>query len=137
MKPQSRERKAVLIIDNNERIQALFQNLLQDLGFETHTTWSGYEALGLLEAGGVDVLVVDDYLDDLQVDDFLKRVGHFPIQPWIIVIQATAPSEKSIRQYASLGSLSVVRKHHVAEVCKAVSSCCIEDPLAKIRVKEV
>jgi CheY-like chemotaxis protein len=132
--PQRREKKAVLIIDNDERIQVLFQNLLQDLGFETRTTWSGYEALGLLETGGVDVLVVDDYVADLHVDDLLKRVGHFPIQPWIIVIQATAPSEKSIRQYALLGSLSVVRKHHVAEVCKAVSSCCIEDPLAKIRV---
>jgi CheY-like chemotaxis protein len=134
MKPQSRDRKAVLIIDNDERIQALFQNLLQDFGFETRTTWSGYEALGLLKAGDVDVLVVDDYVADLHVDDFLKRVGHLPIQPWIIVMQATAPSEKSIRQYALLGSLSVVRKHHVAEVCKAVSSCCIEDPLAKIRV---
>ncbi len=68
MKPQSSERKAVLIIDNDERIQALFQNLLKDLGFETRTTWSGYEALGLLEAGGVDVLVVDNYIADLHVE---------------------------------------------------------------------
>jgi hypothetical protein len=70
---------------------ALFRNLLQDVGFgfEARTTWSGYEALSVLEARGVDVLVVDDYVGDLHVGDFLKRVGHLAIQPWIIVMQAT------------------------------------------------
>lgn len=129
---QSRHGSVVLIIDNDERVQAAFQNLLQDMGFETHTTWSGYEALTLLESGRVDVLVVDDYVANLHVLDFLKRVGHLPIQPWIVVMQAAAANDNSMRQYALLGALSV--KHDVAEVCRAVSSCCMDDPLAKVRV---
>jgi two-component system alkaline phosphatase synthesis response regulator PhoP len=137
--PSSLERprhknKTALIVDNDEKIQRLLQGILQDLGFETRTTWSGYEALELIKSDHLDVLVVDDYVPDLHFRDLLKRVGQLPIQPWIVVMQAAAPTPGDVRRYALLGVSSVVPKHHLAELCKAVSSCCIEDPLAKTRV---
>jgi CheY-like chemotaxis protein len=126
--------KTALIVDNDEKIQRLLQGMLQDLGFETCITWSGYEALALLESGRVDLLLVDDYVPDLHFHDLLKRVGQLPIRPWIVVMQAAAPTFDHVQQYALLGASSVVRKHNVAEVREAVSSCCIEDRLAKTRV---
>ena len=108
--------------------------MLQDLGFETCITWSGYEALTLLESGRVDLLLVDDYLPDLHFHDLLKRVGRLPIRPWIVVMQAAAPKVDDVHKYALLGASSVVRKDNVAEVREAVSSCCIEDHLAETRV---
>ena len=62
---------------------------------------------------------------------FLSRVGQLPVQPWIVVMQAAMPTTNDALRYASLGAFSVVRKHHLAEVCKAVSSCCVAEPLAK------
>lgn len=122
--------RTALIVDNDESIQRLLQGILQHLGFKTRTTWSGYEALALIESDHLDVLLVDDYVPDLHFHDLLKRVGQLPIQPWIVVMQAAAPTSRDVHQYASLGA-SIVRKHHLGELCKAVSACCIEDPLAK------
>lgn len=123
--------KTALIVDNDEKTQQLLQGILQDLGFETRTTWSGYEALALIKSDPLDVLLVDDYVPDLHFHDLLKRVGQLAIQPWIVVMQAAAPTSDDVRRYALLGVSSVVRKHHLGDLCKAVSACCIADPLVK------
>lgn len=133
---QGEQKRRVLIVDNNEDTLQTLQGILEDAGFDTQTTWSGREALALLKSPGFDVLLVDDYLPDLHSDDFLTRVGRLPIQPWIVVMQASAPTPTHFRQYALLGASNVVRKHHLGEVCNAVSSCCIAEPLAKTRVNE-
>lgn len=127
-------KKRVLIVENDESLQQVLRQTLEDVGFEPRTMWSGYEALALLKAQALDVLVVDDYLPDLHFHDFLKRVGRLRIQPWIVVIQAPRPTADDLRQYALLGASRVVSKHDIDEVCKVVSSGCIDDSLAKIRV---
>jgi CheY-like chemotaxis protein len=104
------------------------------MGFETRTTWSGYEALGLLASERSDVLLVDDYMPDLHLNDSRERVGRLPTQPWIVVMQAASPTQDQVRRYAMLGATNVVRKHHIAEVSKTVSSCWIDYSLAKIYV---
>jgi CheY-like chemotaxis protein len=129
---QSEGKKRVLVVDNNEPILATFQKVLERAGFDTHTTWSGREALTLLQSKEFDVLLVDDYLPDLHASDFLNRVGRLPIQPWIVVMQASAPTASQRRHYVSLGASAIVRKQHLAAVCKAVGSCCADEPLAKV-----
>jgi len=118
-------------VDNNERILGIFQELLQNEGFDTRTTWSGHEALELLRSEEFDVLLVDDYLPDLHSGDFLCRVGRLPIQPWVVVMQASTPTAHQLQHYLWLGASAVVRKHHLAEVCQAVGSCCANEPLAR------
>jgi len=128
---ETERRKKILIVDNNERTLGTLQSVLGTRGFDARTTWSGREALALLESQEFDVLLVDDYLPDLHSSEFLNRVGKLPVQPWIVVMQASTPTTKVMRQYALLGVFSVVRKHHIAEVCKAVSSCCTDEALVK------
>jgi len=127
---ETEQRKKILIVDSNDAILGTFKNVLEKVGFDTRTTWSGHEALALLGSQEFDVLLVDDYLPDLHSSDFLSRVGKLPVQPWIVVMQASTPTTDDFRRYASVGAFSVVRKHHIAEVCKAVSSCCADEPLA-------
>jgi CheY-like chemotaxis protein len=121
----------ILIVDNDQRALEAFERILARVGFDTRTTWSGREALELLGSQGFDVLLLDDYLPDLHTSEFLSRVGQLPVQPWIVVMQASMPTTNDLLRYATLGAFSVVRKHHLAEVCKAVSSCCAAEPLAK------
>jgi len=121
----------ILIVDNNERVLWVYQEMLENAGFDTKTTWSGREALDLLRSGEFDVLLVDDYLPDLHSSDFLDRITLLPIQPWVVVMQAEKPSTGDIRHYESLGASVVVDKHDVQAVRKAVANCCVREPLAK------
>jgi len=121
----------VLIVDNDDRILWKFQQLLENSGFNTTATWSGHEALNLLRSGVFHVLLVDDYLPDLHSHDFLKRVNHLPIQPSIVVMHNEPPKADDLRCYESLGVLDLVDKRDAANVCRAVSFCYAERPLAK------
>ena len=125
-------KKRVLIVDNNERILWTFQAVLENAGFDTHTTWSGHEALSLLKAEDFDVLLVDDYLPDLHATDFLERVGRLPIQPWVVVMQCSTPKSSDVRRYDALGVSAVVDKRDSAKVREAVRCYCAEEPLAKV-----
>lgn len=125
-------KKRVLIVDNNEGILVTLQKVLENAGFDTRTTWSGHEALAVLQSSDFDVLLVDDYLPDLHASDFLNRVRRLPIQPWIVVMQASTPTASRLRYYVSLGASAIVRKHHLDKVCKAVGSCSTDEPLAKV-----
>jgi two-component system nitrogen regulation response regulator NtrX len=127
-------KKRVLIVDNDEDVLGTLQQLLENAGFDTRTTWSGFEALDLLKTEDFQVLLVDDYLPDLHSSDFLSRVASLPIQPWVVVMQSSLATNRDVHHYASLGAVTVVRKHQLSEVCNAVSSCCSDEPLAKLWV---
>ena len=60
-------RNRILIVDNNEDCINALDKLLRGEGCETRSTWSGYEALALMQSQLFDVLLVDDYLADLHV----------------------------------------------------------------------
>jgi CheY-like chemotaxis protein len=128
------EKKRVLIVDNSAEALQTLQGVLEKAGFDTQTTWSGREALALLKSGEFDVLLVDDYLPDLHSGDFITQVVMLPIQPGIVVMQAAVPTANQLLRYASLGTSGVVPKHHLAEVCKAVATCCRTEPLVNTSV---
>ena len=112
----------VLIVDNDDRILWQFQELLENAGFNTQTTWSGLEALAFLKTGEFDTLLVDDYLPDLHSHDFLERVSHISPQPSIVVMHGEAPTSGELQLYKSLGVSELVDKRNPVKVCQAVSS---------------
>jgi CheY-like chemotaxis protein len=126
-------KKKVLIVESNDATATAFQHKLQDAGFDARTTWSGHEALALLQSNEFDVLLMDNYLPDLHATDFLERLGRLPLQPWVVVMKGGSASE-SLRRYRGLGASSVVNKRDAAQVVQAVSACCAAEPLAKASV---
>jgi CheY-like chemotaxis protein len=121
----------VLIVDNDDRILCTFQQLLENAGFNTTTTWSGHEALSLLRSGVFDVLLVDDYLPDLHSHNFLEQVNHLPIQPSIVVMHNDPAKPADLQCYESLGVSGLVDKHDAARVFQAVSFSYADQPLAR------
>ena len=126
---ETKSRVNVLIVDNDDRILWKFQQLLEDAGFNTTTTWSGHEALGLLRSGVFDVLLVDDYLPDLHSHNFLERVNRLAIQPSVVVMHNEPPRPDDLRCYQSLGVSELVNKRDPVKVCQAVAFCHSEQPL--------
>jgi CheY-like chemotaxis protein len=127
-------KKKVLIVESNDATAAAFQNKLQDAGFDARTTWSGHEALALLQSNEFDVLLMDNYLPDLHATDFLERLSRLPLQPWVVVMKGRLAAA-SVRRYRGLGASSVVNKRDAAQVVQAVSACCAKEPLAKASVQ--
>jgi CheY-like chemotaxis protein len=124
-------KKKVLVVDNDDMVLSAFQGNLEDAGFETRTTWSGHEALALLQSNEFDVLLVDDYLPDLHSTDFLERLGRQTFQPWVVVMKGCAPTPTDLRRYRALGACTVVNKRDAVQVVQAVASCCADEPLRK------
>jgi CheY-like chemotaxis protein len=135
MKQQREKKKKVLIVDNSERVLWVYQEVLENAGCETKATWSGHEALALLRSQEFDVVLVGDYLPDLHSADFLQRVSHLPIRPWLVVMQDTKPNCSDIQLYEALGASAVTFKYDFCAVRKAVTSCCSSEPLAKLAAR--
>lgn len=115
-------RSRVLIVDNNEDVLNALDKLLRGEGLDTRTTWSGHEALALMQSHPFDVLLVDDYLADLHVAEFLKRVKLQARQPAVVVMQKSPPVPTDVRRYGSLGASAVVDKRDPEQVRRALAA---------------
>jgi hypothetical protein len=72
------------------------------------TTWSGIDALDLLQSKKFDFLLVDDYLPDMYIGNLLERVSLLPVRPEIWVMKAE-PAE-GVCTYGSLSFSAVEKK---------------------------
>jgi CheY-like chemotaxis protein len=129
-------KKKVLVVESDDPTAQAFQRRLEEAGFDARTTWSGHEALALLQSSEFDVLLIDSYLPDLHATDFLERLSRMPLQPWVVVMKGgSASAPESLRRYRGLGVSSVVNKRDAAQTVQAVSSCCVAEPLAKVDIR--
>lgn len=111
--PQAQKR--VLIVDNEDSVRIAFEAHLTEAGCHARTTWSWMEALSLLKSSPFDVLLVDDYLADLHIGEFLKQVSRLRVRPRVLVMQAK-PAQRDIRFHGAAGTWPLVDKTEIAAV---------------------
>ena len=99
-------------------------------GFDSRGTWSGQEALRLLGHGAFDVVLVDEYIPDLFIGEFLKRAALLPIRPRIVVMHRHSQTYPVLQRYQSLGICAVVDKSDPIKVRSAVSRWRSSDSVA-------
>jgi DNA-binding NtrC family response regulator len=114
-------RKRILIVSNDEQQFAALRELLGHHGYGIWTTWSGRDALEQMESKRFDVLVVDDYVPDLYVGQFVERVSSLASRPCMILLQAHQP-RPDMQASASPGTFCVVEKSQPTQLAKAVES---------------
>ena len=109
-------RKQILVVDSDDAIRVALDEEIKELGHDPVTTWSGIEALDLLKSGRFDLLLIDAYLPDMYIGDFLERVSLLPVRPQIWVMQS-----KPTQDMCSYGSrcFSVVGKRQVAQILES------------------
>lgn len=112
-------RGRVLVVDNNQDVLTRLGKELTEAGYETTTTWSGVEALRLLEDRVFDSLLVDDYLPDLYIGEFLEKLSALPIRPRVFVMQGR---ERPILQTRGSLRLVCVDKSHASRILEAMLS---------------
>ena len=110
MNGQQDRQSRILIVDNDDRALSSLETLVRKEGFDTRTTWSGREALALIESRPFDVVLVDDHLPDLYHGEFLKRASRRAAQLRIIVMHTGKPLPAAVRRHKVLGAVAVVDK---------------------------
>ena len=101
-------RKNILIVENDERVLSALEALVSAEGFGIRTTWSGREALALIQSQPFDLVLVDDHLPDIYCGEFVKMASRHSGS--IVVMHAGRPLQTSLRRYKTLGATAVVDK---------------------------
>jgi CheY-like chemotaxis protein len=83
-------RRRVLIVDDEEDVQALIGHVLWDAGCEVEFAADGSAALRRAELGGLDLVVLDLLLPDSDGHLVLQRLRELPAPPPIVVVSAQA-----------------------------------------------
>jgi CheY-like chemotaxis protein len=102
-------KKRILVIDDDERALISLECLLETEGYVTTTAWSGQEGLALLRSQQFDLVLLDDYLRDIEHEEIFEEIQRMEIQP-LVILTETAPMSVARRHYFDLGASGVVSK---------------------------
>jgi DNA-binding NtrC family response regulator len=113
---------AVLVLHSDEREASELQSLLEhNMDCKTSFTWSGLEALRLLQEGHFDVLVTDEYAVDLYIGDLIERASALPSPPHVVVLGGDSVQPGVVR-YQNLGLCTILEKERPRTLLQAITS---------------
>jgi DNA-binding response OmpR family regulator len=117
------ERKRILVIDDDEQALISLERLLENEGYETTTAWSGEEGLALLRSNVFDLVLLDDYLRDIEHEDIFGEIRAMAPHPLVILTESfLMPEEK--RYFINLGATAIVRKWAPGkEIVEVIRGC--------------
>ncbi|NNJ62940.1 MAG: response regulator transcription factor [Dactylosporangium sp.] len=72
----------LLVVEDDREIRDLLRRYLERAGFTTHTTGSGAEAIRLVSTGGIDLVILDlglPDIDGIEVLDTARRTNGVPV----------------------------------------------------------
>lgn len=113
-------RNKVLIVDCHEEVLITFEQLLEDEGYDTTTAWTGQGALNSARAQVFDLIVVNEYLPDMNAEDFVSALRHRGSNVPCIVMQPSATEITDTSRFIAAGAVAVVCKWSQDKVLDAV-----------------
>jgi DNA-binding NtrC family response regulator len=109
----------ILLADDDKNLRKVLVNELVEMGFSVNEAQSGSEALGLLEAGEYDVLLLDLSMPGGGGMEVLKKVRHSEIPVEVIILTAYATVSTAV-EAMKLGAYDYLTKPFQLEQLKAV-----------------
>lgn len=85
---------AVLVVEDDRELRELVRRYLERAGHAVHTTGSGAEAIRLLHTGGVDLVVLDLGLPDVDGLDVLAAARDGREVPVVVLTARTSVDER-------------------------------------------
>jgi CheY-like chemotaxis protein len=122
MEKQAAKRR-ILVIDDDEQVLISLQCLLENEGYETAVAWSGQEGLALLRSNFYDLVLLDDYLRDIEHEEIFGEIRARAIQPLVILTESSLTPEVR-RYFIELGASAIVRKWAPGEeIAEEIRKC--------------
>jgi two-component system chemotaxis sensor kinase CheA len=91
-------RARVLVVDDSITTRALEASVLESAGFEVTTAVDGVEALGMLERGGIDLVVTDiemPRMDGIALCEAIRRTPRLARLPVVVVTSLDRPEQRA------------------------------------------
>jgi len=111
--------KRILIVSNDEQQAAALRELFEQGGYDISTTWSGRDALYEMQSQHFDALMVDDYLPDLFVGQFIERACRNHSHSCLIVVQGHRARVEA-QHLGPPGTFSLIQKAAPEQMVRAV-----------------
>ncbi len=115
-------RPRVLIVDCHEDVLISLERLLEDAGYDTTTAWSAQEARQAMLARACDLVLVNEYLPEINAEDFISELRSTGCKVRCIVMQPSAKCITDTRRFLAAGAVEIVCKWSQADVLEAVSA---------------
>jgi len=117
-------KKRILVIDDDEQVLISLERLLENEGYETTVAWGGQEGLSLLRSKVFDLVLLDDYLRDIEHEEILNAICGIEAQPLIILTESSLMPETR-RHFIDLGAAGIVCKWAPCEeIAEEIRKCC-------------
>lgn len=102
----------VLIIDDDAYLRDLYQEVLQDAGYEVTTAVDGEEGLQKLQQGGIDLTLLDVMMPKLDGLGVLKKLKEAPPQALNgpILLLTNLAQDPIVQEALQLGASSYIIK---------------------------
>jgi CheY-like chemotaxis protein len=120
-------RRRVLIVDDEEDVQALIGHVLWDAGCEVEFAASGHAALRRAELAGLDLIVLDLVLPDMDGHTVLQRLRAMPAPPPVIVASARSDYgnfARALREGAEAYLVKPFRVRELLSTCEGILLGC-------------
>jgi len=129
MEKQAAKRR-ILVIDDDEQVLMTLECVLENAGYETTVAWSGQEGLALLRSNEFDLVLLDDYLRDIEHEEIFGEIRAMANQPLVILTESSLTPETR-RYFINLGAAAIVRKwapceEIAGEIRKCFSDCTLK-----------
>jgi two-component system nitrogen regulation response regulator NtrX len=99
----------ILIVDDEQGIREALSSVLADEGYETAAVSSGEECLSVLDERGIDLVLLDVWLDGIDGLDTLERIKKKGVDAMVVMISGHASIETAVRA-TKLGAFDFVEK---------------------------
>lgn len=121
----------ILVADDDAALRSIVVRALTRAGYEVHEVASGREALAVALAGGIDLVITDVYMPDMDGIEFITRLSQDPGAPKIIAVSGGghASTEGVLEIATRLGvTRTLAKPFSPAELVAAVRSELRRDP---------
>jgi len=104
-----RAKARVLVVDDDAAMGDMLREALEDAGYDVDVAGGGRSAVARVRQGGIDLVVSDVKMPDLDGLDLLREVRAVEPSPYVITITAFGSIDTAIRA-VKLGAYDYVTK---------------------------
>jgi CheY-like chemotaxis protein len=110
----------ILVADNDEDVLIALEGALEERGYATTVALSSAEVCALLDKGGFDLLILDDYLSDADSVKTLTACRNAGIRTLVVVTYHRFPPVDEEARLRDLGVSALVNKRSHSELIEIV-----------------
>ncbi|MFH1422387.1 MAG: response regulator [Planctomycetota bacterium] len=111
-------KKKILVVDDDKAICNMLHYIIQQIGYEVITVYSGTEALEAIETQKPDLILLDLHLPHMSGIETLKKIKKIDRKSKVIIMTAYNDESEKIVKTFSLGAIDCIFKPFNIEILK-------------------